>query len=168
MAAGDRTPVTGRWATGRTICASLRNAVPSSPRNGKNDDRYRLHLHSSVYDYESTAILVESEIKRLGIRHDSKGYIPSMKSRRYVDAWLSIKAVSHFNLGTSPELMLKIIMVNTGEDIQHTHTLVSLYDSLPTEWEEKPHWPIQASGRAASLESDIDLPFRHYGDARGT
>ena len=44
--------------------------------------------------------------------------------------WVSMKAVSHFNLGTSLELMLKLMLVRSRRTAPNHHELAKLYEAL--------------------------------------
>ncbi len=94
-------------------------------------------LYDMIHDFKTTAIHVESAITANGVRHDTMAPVPSMKNRMHVNTWLSMKAVSHFNLGTALELMLKLIMFISDIRAPHEHTLLDLFDSIPTEWQNR-------------------------------
>ena len=49
----------------------------------------------------------------------------------------SMKEVSHFNLGTALELMLKAILLSEGTDPEKSHRLTVLYKSLKTESQDR-------------------------------
>ena len=96
---------------------------------------YRL-FYDSVLDFKRAAALVESEIRSQGIRCDSNDAVQGMNGRRHHDMWVSMKAVSHFNLGTALELMLKLLLcLNnvplTNIDSKQQHKLTILYNALP-------------------------------------
>ncbi|MXY66285.1 MAG: hypothetical protein F4206_01095 [Gammaproteobacteria bacterium] len=63
---------------------------------------YRL-LYDYIHDFKTTAVHVESEIRRHGIRSDSWEEVAGMKGRAHHDMWVSMKTVSHFNLGIALE-----------------------------------------------------------------
>ena len=90
---------------------------------------YRL-LYDSIHDFKRAAVLVESEIKRHDIRYDSDDAVQGMNGRKHHDMWVSMKAVSHFNLGTALELMLKLLVVRSRGTAPNHHKLVKLYDTL--------------------------------------
>ena len=59
-----------------------------------------------------------------------------MEGRTHHEAWVSLKTVSHFNLGTALELMLKLLLSLDDvpfDDIPkgQRHSLVRLYEKLP-------------------------------------
>lgn len=98
-------------------------------------------LYDNIHDFKNTAIWVESEIKRHGIRHDSLDAVPDMQSRIHTDMWMSMKTVSHFNLGTSLELMLKFILYLNNVSLKtisrnRRHALTALYDAMPLKAQE--------------------------------
>ena len=80
---------------------------------------------------------VEAAIERNGVRHDSMDPVPSIQNRMHVNTWMSMKAVSHFNLGTALELMLKLIMFINKITVAHKHTLAHLFDSIPPQWQRR-------------------------------
>ena len=94
-------------------------------------------LYNQIHDFKSTAVMVESEIKRLGLQPFSKAPVPSMRNRTHTETWTSMKSVSHFNLGTALELMLKLILLIAGKEFRKVHTLHSLYCDLPEEWQKR-------------------------------
>ncbi len=95
------------------------------------------YLHSNIYDFKSTAEHVESEIKRLGIHGDNWEAVPGMEGRTHHETWVSMKTVSHFNLGVALELMLKLLLFRNKSNIPTNHSLVELYDELPERDQEK-------------------------------
>ena len=92
-----------------------------------------LLLYDSIHDFKRTAVLVESEIRRQNIRCDSVDAVQGMNGRKNHDIWVSMKAVSHFNLGTALELMLKLLLLRSSKSA-HGHNLAKLYRNL-----EKPN-----------------------------
>ena len=93
-------------------------------------------LYDNVHDFKNAAKHVESEIKRRGIRYDCWDVAPASEGRTHHEVWVSLKAVSHFNLGTALELMLKLLLNIHNipfDDIpsNQRHSLVLLYDKLP-------------------------------------
>ena len=92
-------------------------------------------LYDSILDFRSAAVLVESEIKRHDIRNNSSEPVPGMNGRRHHDMWVSMKAVSHFNLGTALELLLKLLLHINNIPIKkcepsERHRLTKLYDAM--------------------------------------
>ena len=89
-------------------------------------------LYDNIHDFKTTAFHVESEIRRHGI-DDSKGdaAVPGMNDRTHHDMWVSMKTVSHFNLGSALELMLKLLLFHNNIPIPRAHFLTKLYDDLP-------------------------------------
>ena len=90
-------------------------------------------LYDSIIDFRHAAVLVESEIRRHDIRYDSDVSIQGMNGRKHHDAWVSMKAVSHFNLGTALELLLKLVLVRSRGTAPIYHELAKLYDALSEE-----------------------------------
>ena len=102
--------------------SSTSNALANKHRTGSSGEcerrtmeraAYRL-FYDNIHDFKTVAMHVESEIKRLGIRSDSDDPVPGMKGRTHCDMWVSMKSVSHFNLGTALELMLKSYSTERG------------------------------------------------------
>ena len=91
---------------------------------------YRL-LYDNIHDFKTTAALVESEIGRHGIRGDRNTVVPDMKGRRHQETWESMKTVSHFNLATALELMLKLLLFRNNTAVPKRHSLTKLYAALP-------------------------------------
>lgn len=89
------------------------------------------YLHSNIGDFKSTAEHVESEIERLGIHGDSWEAVSGMEDRTHHEVWVSMKTVSHFNLGVALELMLKLLLFRNSSVIPTIHSLTKLYDELP-------------------------------------
>ena len=92
-------------------------------------------LYDNVHDFKAAAISVEAEIKRHDIRCNCFDPVSGMDGRTHHEAWVSMKAVSHFNLGTALELMLKSLLVCYGIPIASLrnrggHFLMKLYDAL--------------------------------------
>ena len=97
-------------------------------------------LHDSIHDFKTTAAHVESEIKRYGVRSRSVEVVPGMNGRTHHDMWVSMKTVSHFNLGISLELMLKLLVLLNNENndpIPTHHRLTRLHDEIPEIYQEQ-------------------------------
>ena len=94
-------------------------------------------MYDNIHDFKTTAAHVESEIKRLGIRHDRDDLVPSVDGRRHRDMWVSMKSVSHFNLGVSLELLLKMNLLLNDIQYAHVHRLVGLYDLMPKKFQKQ-------------------------------
>ena len=58
-------------------------------------------MYDSILDFRATADYVESEINRLGLSCDHNDVVQGTKGRNSRDMWVSMKTVSHFNLGMS-------------------------------------------------------------------
>ena len=108
---------------------------------------YRL-LYDNVHDFKTTARHVESEIRRYGICSDSNEAVPGMGHRTHHDMWVSMKTVSHFNLGTALELMLKLLIHLNSIPIPHHHRLAELYDPVPEGIQNQLESTYQESGDA--------------------
>ena len=96
---------------------------------------YRL-LYDNIHDFKTTALYVEAEIKRYGIRDDCHDEVSSMKGRTHHDMWVSMKTVSHFNLGIALELMLKLLLFLNKKPIPRDHHLVQLHDAIPEKYQK--------------------------------
>ena len=102
---------------------------------------YRI-FYDNIHDFKETAVHVEKEIKHHGIRNDSMDAVPGMKGRTHHDMWVSMKTVSHFNLGTALELMLKLLLFLDQVPLDtvpaaRRHYLSELHDAIPPERQEK-------------------------------
>ena len=95
-------------------------------------------LYESIYDYKNTAVILESEIKRVGLRSDSDDIVTGIRGRRrHSIMWASMKGVSHFNLAIALELMLKLLLLAyTDCDIPKHHRLAELFKLLPDKQKE--------------------------------
>ncbi len=109
---------------------------------------YRL-LYDSILDFKGAAVLVESEIRCHDVRYDSDDTVEGMNGRKHHDTWVSMKAVSHFNLGTALELLLKLLLVRTRGTAPRHHELAKLYDTL-SEMDRK---QLESKYRTARRES---------------
>lgn len=111
---------------------------------------YRL-LCDNIHDFKATAMHVDSEIRRHGIRSDSEEPVPGVKRRRHSDMWVSMKAVSHFNLGIALELMLKLLLhlnrISPTKVLQgkERHFLTKLHDEIPQKFQGQLESTFQAS-----------------------
>ena len=96
-------------------------------------DAFR-HLTDNIQDFKTTAILVESEIGRLGLSCNSKDVVDGTNGRLHRDMWTSMKTASHFNIEIALELTFKLILrmneivVPTGHK---GHRLSYLFDGMP-------------------------------------
>lgn len=109
---------------------------------------YRL-LYDSVIDFKRAAVLVEAEIGRHDIRYDSDDVVQGISGRMHHDTWVSMKAVSHFNLGTALELLLKLLLVRSGGAAPSHHKLAELHDALS----EKDRKELESKYRVSRRES---------------
>ena len=51
-------------------------------------------LYDNIHDFKTAAMYVESEIRRLGIRSDSKEEVSGIEGRKHIDMWVSMKTVN--------------------------------------------------------------------------
>ena len=97
---------------------------------------YRL-LYDNIHDFKITAVHIEAEICRYRIRSDSKKEVPGMNGRTHHDIWVSMKTVSHFNLGIAMESLLKLLLFLNRIPIPHSHRLWELHDTIPPKFQKK-------------------------------
>ena len=109
---------------------------------------YRL-LYDSVIDFTRAAVLVEEDIGRHDLRYDSDDSVQGLSGRKHHDMWVSMKAVSHFNLGTALELLLKLLLIRSGRTAPNRHALAKLYDALS----EKDRKELESKYRVSRRES---------------
>ena len=110
---------------------------------------YRL-FYDNILDFKTAATQVESEIGRHGIRSDSGDPVPGMNGRAHRDMWVSMKTVSHFNLGTALELMLKLLLRLNNIPLTRIpkgqrHLLTKLHDAVPEKFQNQLESTFQAS-----------------------
>ena len=109
-------------------------------------ERAAFHLfYDNIHDFKTTAMHIESEIAHHGIRSDSNDPVPGMKGRTHHDMWVSMKTVSHFNLGTALESMLKLLVFLNGSEIPRNHLLSELHEILPENFQTRLESTYQAS-----------------------
>lgn len=120
---------------------------------GKNSgaDAIRL-LYDNIIDFKGAAEHVESEIVRLGLLYNSWEEVPDTDGRIHHEMWISYKTVSHFNIGTALELMLKLILHLHNIpwcDIPKSerHSLTRLYAKIPKEHRDQLEIKYRATGR---------------------
>ncbi|MCY3819337.1 MAG: hypothetical protein OXH52_08240 [Gammaproteobacteria bacterium] len=118
---------------------------------------YRL-LYDNIHDFKTTARLVESEIKRHGIRDDSQDPVPTMKGRIHHDMWVSMKTVSHFNLAIALESLLKLLLFLNKVPLPREHLLVSLHDKLPAKCRTQLEATYQATNAGYELIAYVNVP----------
>lgn len=107
-------------------------------------------LYDSIHDFKTTAVKVESEIQRYGIRDYRSDVVPGMGGRTHHDMWESMKTVSHFNLATALELMLKLVLFLNKNSIPRSHKLTELYDTMPEKIQKQLETTFQASKSVVS------------------
>jgi len=95
-------------------------------------DSYNL-LYDNIHDFKKTAALVESEIKRLNIESNNLNPVPRT-GRLHKNMWESMKTVSHFNIATALELMLKLLLFLNNKKIDREHRLALLYKALTSKY----------------------------------
>ena len=105
---------------------------------------YRL-FYDNIHDFKTAAMNVESEIIRHGIRSGSNDSVPGMNGRTHHDMWVSMKTVSHFNLGTALESMLKLLAFLNKIAIPQHHFLTNLHDAIPAKCQKQLESTYQAS-----------------------
>ena len=108
-------------------------------------------LYDNIHDFKTTAMHVESEIRSHGILSHREDAVPGMKGRRHREMWVSMKTVSHFNLGIALELMLKLLLylnkIAPTEIPQgkQGHFLTKLHDAIPKKYQVQLESTFQAS-----------------------
>lgn len=107
-------------------------------------------FYDNIHDFKTTAMLVESEIRRLGVCDDRIDAVQGMGNRTHRDMWESMKTVSHFNLGTALELMLKLLLFLNNVDFKvipkrQQHLLSKLHGAIPLKYRMQLEATYQAS-----------------------
>ena len=88
-------------------------------------------------------MMAETEIAKYQDTHslsrsnDNEHPITSLKGGVPVDGRLATKAVSHFNLDTSLELLFKLILAIEDKQRPKKNPLRFLFDQLSTNWQRK-------------------------------
>ncbi len=85
--------------------------MPAKPMKAEHS-----FLCSNIHHFKQTAVVVEEALAR-------ERFGPQDK--------MSMKAVSHFNLGTALELMFKLMLILNKCPFKKTHLLADLYDLFP-------------------------------------
>ena len=80
-----------------------------------------------------SAELIERRIAAEGLSHTDGSEITPGSNVTKRQKWMALKAVSHFNLGQSFELLLKLVLTVEGTAYERTHLLTELYDLLSSE-----------------------------------
>ena len=86
------------------------------------------YLIDNALDFCYAAKHVEDEIIRLNLDSNRRDEVPNLGGRTHHDTWASKKNVSHSNLGTSLELMLKLVLYIEGTEYENKHSLIYLHD----------------------------------------
>ena len=100
-------------------------------------------MYFMVHRFKEVAMMAETEIAKYQDTHslsrsnDNEHPITSLKGGIPMDGLLATKAVSHFNLGTSLELLFKLILAIEGKQRPKKHPLRFLFDQLSTNWQRK-------------------------------
>ena len=110
---------------------------------------YRL-FYDNIHDFKTTAMHVDSEVRHLGVRDEGDDPVPGMGGRTHRDMWESMKAVSHFNLGTALELMLKLLLFLNNVALEtipprERHLLTKLHGAIPPKYQTQLESTYQAS-----------------------
>lgn len=87
-----------------------------NPRQVYREKALRMLFHNT-HDYSEIAEQTELKIHELNLPLGG-------------DRWLSLKSVSHFNLGISLELMLKFLLAWEKSPVSQDHRLARLYNGL--------------------------------------
>ena len=96
-----------------------------------------------VLRFKEVATALEAEIRRYQREQgqpqavDDSYPVASLKRGIPTDAVIATKAVSHFNLGTSLELMFKLLLSYENKKVPEMHSLRSLYNQLSAAWQRK-------------------------------
>ena len=77
-------------------------------------------LYDNIHNFKTTAMHVDSEIRRLGLLNDGDDAVQGTEGGPRGEMWESMKAVSHFNLGTALELMLKLLLLPNNVELNGT------------------------------------------------
>lgn len=109
---------------------------------------YRL-LYDSIHDFKTTARHVEADVRRYGIQDNRTDPVPGMQGRAHHDMWVSMKTVSHFNLGIALESMLKLLLYLNRVDLPRHHLLAKLHDLLPEKYQTQLNDTYQDCRRVA-------------------
>ena len=135
----------------KPLTKAARNSSASTKTKGRKLERaaYRL-FYDNIHDFKTTAMRVESELIRHGIRSDSDDPVPGMKGRIHRDMWVSMKTVAHFNLATALELMLKLLLFLNNVSLEgipkgRRHLLTRLHDEIPKKYQTLLESVFQAS-----------------------
>ena len=99
----------------------------SNPRYYAN---VQLMVYYTIQDFAWAAQWAESEIKRLDSAADRRAPSAADDPVRFGDTFLSLKTVSHFNLGVAIELLLKYLL-RWESHVPRGHGLRELYATLP-------------------------------------
>ena len=88
-------------------------------------------MYYTIQDFACAAEWAESEIERLDGTQSRRGPRSARDPVKFGDTFLSLKAVSHFNLGIAIELLLKYFLRWEAQHIPRRHPMKDLYAALP-------------------------------------
>lgn len=81
---------------------------------------------------DSTVLLLQNIIDFKEVAVEVEKRLATSPFTRLDKQWMSMKAVSHFNLGIALELLLKFLLLSNSKEFKKRgHTLVALHDLLP-------------------------------------
>ena len=88
-------------------------------------------MYYTIQDFARAAKWAESEIERLDSAESRRVPRSDRDPVKFGDTFLSLKAVSQFNLGIAIELLLKYFLRWEAQSIPRRHPMKALYDALP-------------------------------------
>ena len=88
-------------------------------------------MYCTVQDFARAAEWAESEIKRLDTLEQQRAPRSANDPVKFGDTFLSLKTVSHFNLGIAIELLLKYFLRWEAQPVPRRHPMRDLYAALP-------------------------------------
>lgn len=110
-------------------------AEPPDARSQRPEPRHyaivQMMMYYTIQDFARVAEWAESEIKRLDDAEDRRAPRSERDPVRFGDTFLSLKTVSHFNLGIAIELLLKYFLRWEAQDVPRRHPMRDLYAALP-------------------------------------
>ena len=97
-----------------------------------------------IYDFTKPVVSVEQEVARRDLQ-------PTKPEDTF--NWMALQTVSHFNLGTALELLLKLLSLRHGKGYEKDHGLARLYRELP----ESVQKSLRATYRDSRRENEFGL-----------
>ena len=91
------------------------------------------HLLHNANDFCRIAERIEKDIAQFGLDPDDDSVVEDTDGRINKEMWVSLKTVSHYNLGIALELTLKLLLHLAEIKFEHTHLLSVLFNLLPEE-----------------------------------